>query len=52
MAYKNAKSYYKLIKDEFSDNDEKLAEFYEYFENIWFSLNNPDSTRYSFSLWS
>ena len=52
MAYKDAKIYYKLIKDEFSDNDEKLAEFYEYSENTWFSLNNPDSTRYSFSLWS
>ena len=52
MAYKDAKIYYKLIKDEFSDNDEKLAEFYENFENTWFSLTNPDSTRYSFSLWS
>jgi hypothetical protein len=48
MAYKDAKSYYKLIKDEFSDKDEKLSEFYEYFENTWFSLTNPDSTRYSF----
>ena len=33
MAYKDEKSYYKLIKDEFLDNDEKLAEFYENFEN-------------------
>lgn len=33
MVYKDAKSYYKLIKEEFSNNDEKLAEFYENFEN-------------------
>lgn len=30
------KNFYKIIKEEFSDNDEKLAEFYEYFEDTGF----------------
>ena len=36
MSYKDAIEFYKLIKEEFPDNNDNFAEFYEYFENTCF----------------
>ena len=50
MNYDEAKENYNLIKEDFPDNNEKIGEFDEHFESIWFSLKDSESTRYSFSL--
>lgn len=50
MNYKDAVRYYKKIKEEFSNDNEKFEEFYEYFEDTWFSMMDPDSSKYKFKI--
>ena len=52
IEYQTAIEYYNLVKEEFPDSIEEYSNFYNYFENNWLSLENAESSKYDFSLWS
>ena len=52
MEKENAIKYYKLIKEYFSDSDEKYNNFYEYFEETWLALDSNIKPKFDFDLWA
>ena len=49
MQYDKSKEFYIKIKNEYNQD---YADFFNYFENTWLSLNDNNKSRYEFSLWS
>ena len=52
MPKNEAINYYKLIKDAYSDKDNKYDNFFEYFESTWLSLEDNCKSKSDFELWS
>ena len=52
MPKNEAINYYYLIKDAYSDSDNKFDNFFEYFESRWLSLKDNYKSKFDFELWS
>ena len=52
MPKNEAINYYYLIKDAYSDSDNKFDNFFEYFESTWLSLEDNYKSKFDIELWS
>lgn len=52
MDYQTAIDYYKLLKEEYSESIEEFANFYNYFESNWLSMENAEDSKFEFNLWN
>ena len=51
MNLKEAREFYKIIKDKFS-TESRFENFLDYFEDTWIALTDSDKTKFDFDIWN